>query len=889
MIRMIQSVSAARAKTYFSDALTKTDYYIDTQELPGRFAGRLSQRLELTGTASKERFFALCESINPNTGNPLTQRTRNDRTVGYDINFHCPKSVSLIHAFSKDDHILKAFEGSVSETMRDIETDSLVRVRKNRRDENRKAGELLWAEFTHQTARPVDGFLPDPHLHRHCFVFNATWDDHEKKIKAGQFREIKRDMPYYQAMFLKRLSDKLMVLGYQIRTTEKSFELAGIPQAAIDLFSKRTDEIGRIAKEKGITDAKRLDELGASSRAKKQKGLTMPELKKNWRKQIAENVAYQPEEEQQPIRYAPKADRQRFSPQQFVDFSLHHSFERASVVQDRRLLAAAFQQSIGHDTVTPEAIKDCFNGDERIIRGRDSDRIYCTTVDVLQEEQTMVKLALQGRGKFEPLYAALPQIILDGQQGKAIAHVLTTCNQVAIIRGAAGVGKTTLMVEAAEHIAASGKELFVVAPTAQASRGVLRDEGFKNAETIAMLLMDKNFQNRLQGQVLWVDEAGLLGTGDTVAILKIATKQNARVVFGGDAKQHASVIRGDALRLLTEAGVEMVEVTKIRRQKNAVYKAAVKDLSGGNVKDAFVRLSEMGAIKEIDPDNPDVDLVTDYLQAIKKGKSALIVSPTHEQCDTVTIAVREKLKQAGLIGKRELPVRKLTNLNFTDAMKKDCRNYQKGQFVQFNQNAPGINRGSVWRVDRVKGNDISIVSQLEERQTLPFCKTNAFDVFRHSEIGLSKGDQVRITRNGFDEQNRRLNNGTFLEVTAIDKSGITLASKAGQSTYRLSKEFAHIDHAYCSTSHSAQGKTVDEVFISQPVSTFVATDAKQFYVSVSRGRDNVSIYTDDREALLEYASNAGDRRSALELVSGENTITQLLHKQSNKVTSAYRV
>src|SRR5690606_34565586 len=102
-------------------------------------------------------------------------------------------------------------------------------------------------------------------------VFNATWDDVEKEFKAGQFGDIKRDMPYYQARFHKMLSDKLVESGYQIKRTKGSFEIVGVPKQVIDHFSKRTNEIGQIAAEKGITDAKELDGLGARTRSKKRR------------------------------------------------------------------------------------------------------------------------------------------------------------------------------------------------------------------------------------------------------------------------------------------------------------------------------------------------------------------------------------------------------------------------------------------------------------------------------------------------------------------------------------------------------------------------------------------------------------------------------------------
>jgi len=267
MIRMIQSRSAGHAKAYFSDALLKSDYYLSDQELAGVWQGRLAKRLGLDGLANKETFFAMAENLHPLTGEHLTPRTKEDRTTGYDINFHCPKSVSVLHALSKDGHILTAFQDSVTETMQHIEMDAMTRVRKGGNYDDRKTGELAWAHFVHQTARPVEGQLPDPHLHSHCFVFNATYDDTEKQFKAGQFRDIKRDMPYYQARFHKVFSDKLIDLGYQIKMTDKSFEIENVPEKVIGLFSKRTDEIGRVAKEKGITDAKELAELGARTRS----------------------------------------------------------------------------------------------------------------------------------------------------------------------------------------------------------------------------------------------------------------------------------------------------------------------------------------------------------------------------------------------------------------------------------------------------------------------------------------------------------------------------------------------------------------------------------------------------------------------------------------------
>ena len=868
MIRMIQSKSASGAKAYFKDALLQSDYYISDQELPGVFRGQLATRLQLEPEASSAAFFALCENQHPSTGKPLTPHTKENRTTGYDINFHCPKSVSILHALSKDDHILDAFRESMRATMEDIERDTATRIRKDGLYDDRKTGELVWGEFIHQTARPVEGHAPDPHLHGHCFVFNATWDSEENRFKAAKFRDIKRDMPYYQALFHKRLSDQLIRLGYNVRKTDKFFEIEGVPEKVIGLFSKRTDEIGRVAKEQGLTDAKALDELGAKTRSKKQKGLTMQELKNAWKSQIRE-LGYDPADEKA-VRFAPKKTSKEITPQGCLDHVLGHCFERASVMSKRKLLATAFSHSIGHREVSEKDIAENFSRDERIIEVKEQTQTMCTTREVLSEERRMVELARSGMNKMQPLYKQPPEIKLKGQQLEAVKHVLTTPNRVSIIRGAAGSGKTTLMTEAVSQIKKAGKNVTVVAPTSQASRGVLRQEGFRNAETVAQLLVDKTLQDALQGQVLWVDEAGLLGTKDMTALLDLVTRSDARLILGGDTRQHSSVIRGDALRILnTVGGIRAAEVSTIYRQKNMAYRAAVEDLAKGQVKDGFEKLDTMGSIKNVDTASANQTLVEDYVETIRKGKSALVIAPTHKQGDEVTEAIRKKLRVAGLLGKKEIAASRLSSLNLTVAQKADWRNYEPGQVIRAGQHMPEIKRGTACRVEAIKKNQVYVKNPGGKSVLLDFRHADHFEVYNKTELKLSKGDKVFITRNSYDAKQTRLNNGQMLEVTRVSKSGkIKLRNKVSKNNFELDKDFGHLSHAHCITSHAAQGQTVDEVFISQPAGTFEATNAKQFYVSVSRGREKATVYTDDKEMLLQHAAEIGNRVSAIELVSG---------------------
>ena len=86
------------------------------------------------------------------------------------------------------------------------------------------------------------------------------------------------------------LRQELQELGFVIdRQGGKKWEIAGITPAMIDTFSKRKDEVEDAARRLGITDPARKAELGAKTRSKKQKELTMPELREAWWAQLTDD------------------------------------------------------------------------------------------------------------------------------------------------------------------------------------------------------------------------------------------------------------------------------------------------------------------------------------------------------------------------------------------------------------------------------------------------------------------------------------------------------------------------------------------------------------------------------------------------------------------------
>src|SRR5713101_4161895 len=333
MIRITQQDNAGAAKRYYS----KADYYSQGQELVGSWGGKGASRLGLEGMVDKLSFERLCDNLDPRTGKPLTVRTRTERTVGYDFTFSVPKSVSLLYAMSGDQDIMEAFRGAVDETMREIEAEMKTRVRRNRMDTDRTTGNMVWAEFIHTTSRPVDG-LPDPQLHAHVFAFNTTWDEDERRWKAGQFRELKRDAPYFQAAFRVRLANRLQDLGFGVERKRDDFEIAGIPADVLKRFSRRTALIEKVAEELGITDPRRKDGLGAETREKKGKPLGLGALRKEWSVRLTdkERDAVAAVHRREHVTARPER-----SEKQAVDHALGHCFTREAVVPERKIVTEA--------------------------------------------------------------------------------------------------------------------------------------------------------------------------------------------------------------------------------------------------------------------------------------------------------------------------------------------------------------------------------------------------------------------------------------------------------------------------------------------------------------------------------------------------------------------
>jgi ATP-dependent exoDNAse (exonuclease V) alpha subunit len=437
-------------------------------------------------------------------------------------------------------------------------------------------------------------------------------------------------------------------------------------------------------------------------------------------------------------------------------------------------------------------------------------------------------------------------------------------------------------------IESTGKQVFTFAPSADASKGTLRDEGFANADTVEQLLTNREMQASVKNQVIWVDEAGLLSVVDMKRLFDVAKEQDARVVLSGDTAQHTGVKRGDALRILErDAGITTAELKEIRRQTNETYRAAVKAISQADSigKDGKTRLEAgiaildgMGAIIEASGEDRYQQIAADYAKvtAARKhgggGKTALVVSPTHGEAEKVTDAIRDALRADGRLGQEERQFLSLRALNLTDAQRGDARDYVPGSVVQFVQNAKGFRRGERLTVESTGKDGVRARRADGSIAMVPLKEAARFQVYETRQVALAKGDKLRITMNGFTQETRRgllgikdkdrLNNGALYEVEGFTGQGDIKLSNG----FVIPKNYGGISQGFVVTSHASQSKTVDVALVALGSQSFAAANREQLYVSLSRGREAVRLYTDDKAAMMDAVQSSAARLSATELM-----------------------
>ncbi len=849
MFTAVAHKNLGAAESYFDEHLSQNDYYAAGEIRPGQWIGTGTDRLGLKNEVTREQFHALCENRNPETCERLTQRQLKEgqRRVFYDFTCSAPKSVSVLAVTMEDERLVTAHEEAARIAFRELEAFAATRVRKQGNQKDRTTGNLAAAAFTHTSSRALD-----PQLHTHFTVFNATFDDSERSWKALQAGGMYDAIRYGTAVYRNELAKRVQQIGYRIQPSKHGFQIEGVSDEVIKRFSKRAQQRDAVVQELEQKLRRKLSNNAIShavhqSRAEKVKGISTAEVRKRQLAQLSS-------EEQQSLQnlcssVQPVRPVRVFEPEnQALNHAVAHVFERKSVVPEHELLNVALSQRLGE--VDLPMLKAAVKHSPDLVeteRGFSTRQILATELDLTQT----VNAGCDAVAPLHPGYR--PADWLGEDQRRAIYHVLRTSDRITGLRGLAGTGKTTALRELVAACKEARVEPLFCAPTAAATE-VLRTEGFE-AVTLQSLLLTKPALSARQLVVL--DEAGAVGMDDMKRLFDLA--RDARIVLSGDTGQHASVARGDALRILeNHSDFQSGQLTHIRRQRRAEYRKAVELAAQKRTVEAFAQLERMGVVTELPGNQLHDTAAQSYVKALAQKQSALLVAPTWNEIEAVTEKVRVALKTSGRLAGNEKEFQVFDSLSWTEAQKRDARQYRSGLAIRFHRQKTGFAKDETVAVVAVENNSLKVQRADGSENVFELGAGCAcFDVGEKRKLKVAAGDKLLLQSNW----QKRFVNGELVEVRAIQGDSVVLADgRVIPENYRT------FTHGYAVTSHAAQGKTVDQVLVVASARSLPAINQQQFYVSISRGRDACRVFTDDAEMLRSHVTRSSARLAAVEVV-----------------------
>ena len=876
------------------------------------WAGKGAEALGLEGVVDADIFRdVLAGKVPDGSGRQLGRKDRDGVVVhrpGRDLTFSAPKSVSLAALVGGDRRIVAAHDAAVRRTlawveanvvetrMKDLETGRMVRV---------GGQKTVAATFRHDTSRNLD-----PQLHTHAVLANMVRDE------AGKWRTMANEKLYASkmligAMYRSELARELGALGYRVEKTHADgrFEIAGVPRAVVEAFSTRRAEIEAAMHARDLGDPSanpRLAERAALMTRSHKRDVDKGALRQSWEKQAAElgfdarGLASEAVEREAGNGGATHSDRGRDAEPGVVGeadraaaWAVAHLAEREAVFARTDLLAAALAWRPG--AVTIGEAKDAMARLEKTgtLHAANAPVLgdLLTTDQAIVDEKETIALMERGRGASKPVmrsWAAGPMLhngrLTEGQR-EAVKLILSSKDRTVGVQGYAGTGKTTMLDRARALAEKSGYRMTGLAPSASAVKTLSAEAGI-GSETLQRFLArnagvaegrltargEREMRAAFRKTVLVVDEGSLASTVQARDLLRIANALRVpRVVLVGDEKQLDAVDAGKPFAQLQRAGMKTAVMDEILRQKDAELKAAVRAGLAGDVRGAFEKLGDR--VAEVKPDNLAGAAAARWLRlSPRERENTGLMAPSHELRQAINGHIRDRLARDGAIHGPALEVERLVSCGYTDAEKSLAANYAPEDAVAFHRayKSLGVEKGDECRVARVDHARGTVVLEGENGNAVSWQprrvggRRGAIEVYRAEEIELRAGDRIRWTRN---DARLGLVNGRTAEVASAGKDSVAFRLEDGRMLEldRSDPQLRHIDHAWASTVHAFQGRTVDNVIAVMEANHPHLTTQKSFYVEISRARHRAELVTDDAKALRErLETTTGERVSALE-------------------------
>ncbi|MEM7441561.1 MAG: AAA family ATPase [Pseudomonadota bacterium] len=238
---------------------------------------------------------------------------------------------------------------------------------------------------------------------------------------------------------------------------------------------------------------------------------------------------------------------------------------------------------------------------------------------------------------------------LSHEQRAALRHILGG-NQLANVVGLAGAGKSTMLKTALAAWVKQGTTVHGAALAGKAADGLETASDIPSRTLASLEASWKNgYEPINRGDVLVIDEAGMIGTRQLMRITQKMHEIGAKLVLVGDPEQLQPIEAGTPFRALIETHGAS-HLTQIHRQKHAWQRKASRDLSKGNIGEAITAYEEKGKVaKRSSHDTALAALVEDYVSDVElNGPETTRLAFAHRRKDVFALnqAIRAALRSS---------------------------------------------------------------------------------------------------------------------------------------------------------------------------------------------------------------------------------------------------
>ena len=504
--------------------------------------------------------------------------------------------------------------------------------------------------------------------------------------------------------------------------------------------------------------------------------------------------------------------------------AIHHALEQKVLNlsgEQNRPVADEFLRADGTNSFVRRdaqlfTTQEMVDAELRILDAATAPVIPAATFDVFEQklQERREKLAEKG--------FSLPA----GQEALAREFALSERLLVAGI-GAAGAGKTASVSLAVETIQAAGGRVIGMAPTAAAAK-VLGDELGIGADTLAKVLAANTNGAKAgplsirPGDVLLIDEAGMVSTRDFDALVTIAAERGALVRVMGDDRQLSAVGAGGALRLIDrEVGaVRLDELFRFKDEEEAAATLRLREPAAVGKDEPFEWYRENGRVAGGDSEAMTQKIFAAWQKDISDGKTSLMMGSSNE-----AVASLNALAQAHRISTSGEPT-------------------SEGVILRPGS-APGASQATAFAGD-------VIVTRRNDRR---------LSVFAGHDF-VKNGDRWNVESVGEDGS---------LKVRHVEHGGTVTLPAAYVSE--------HVELGYALTVHRAQGATVDTAH----ALIDSRADRAGAYVGLSRGREQNNLYVrlNEGEKLDEVLETVAARHDGEAQLSVHESVDAIRAQQMN--------